>query len=78
MMHYYWGNSGVDNMWGILYMFFWLVLIVIGAAITLHYLRNEKVSPRQEDGALDLLKKRYAKGEIDKKEFEEKRKDLNK
>jgi putative membrane protein len=78
MMHDYWNYGGGNDMWGVLYMFFWLVLIVIGAVITLHYLRNEKISPRQEDGALDLLKKRYAKGEIDKKEFEEKRKDLSK
>lgn len=77
MMHY-WDYGGTDNMWGILYMFFWLILIVVGAVITLHYLRRENISPRQEDSALDLLKKRYAKGEIDKKEFEEKRKDLSK
>lgn len=52
---------------------FWL-LILIGLILLIKYLWEG--GARKEESALELLKKRYARGEISKEEFEEKKKDL--
>lgn len=78
---------------GWIFMIFWWVLIVVGivAFVRLisgtgqsrgdrdhHDLKNYEKTARPAGGsALEILKERYAKGEIDKKEFEEKKKDLS-
>ena len=79
-MYHDWGyGSGGNDMLGFLYMLFWLLLIFIGALITVHYLRRDFSGGKpKEDDALSVLKTRYAKGVIDKKEFEQKKKDLKK
>lgn len=60
---------------------FWLLIIgvIIWAVVTVvnnNNRRQQNYFPQKED-ALEILKKRYAKGEITKEEFEQMKRDLN-
>lgn len=77
-MMYDWGygNNGTD-IWGFIFMLLMMALVVIGVIVVVRHLSHSASGSQKEETALDVLKKRYAKGEIDKKEFSEKRKDLS-
>lgn len=63
----------------ILTIAFWIAVIV-GVVFLIRWLvvstRTASHRAPAEDSALEILKKRYARGEINRQEFEEKRKDL--
>jgi len=69
-------GQGTTGAWSFLGMIFWIVLIV-GIILLIVWLvtRTPGISKREES-ALEILKKRYAKGEITKQEFEKMKKDL--
>lgn len=61
--------------WGLMYLAP-LVLALIGAVVGVRWLL--RVSERRPSNrALEILRERYARGEINKDEFEAKRRDLN-
>lgn len=71
-----WGHM-MNFGWGGIFM--WIVFLIIVLVIV--YLIVQSNKPRSYDSSfiespIDILKKRYAKGEITKEEFEKMRKDL--
>lgn len=58
---------------------FWIVLIALIIWLVVNQSnRNKQIyQPPQQDSAIDILKKRYAKGEISKEEYEQMKKDLS-
>lgn len=74
---------------GIIMIVFWILLIIAIVYLVRNLVGGSEhrrkrwmeekmrmMKTRKEDSAITILKERYAKGEIDKKEFEEKTKEL--
>jgi putative membrane protein len=72
---YGWGHGWAFGMIG---MLLWWVLIILGIVLLAKWLFTGMPGGRHAPGdrALEILKERYARGEIDKKEFEERKRDL--
>ncbi len=77
-----WG-MGYGMMGGFGFVFviiFWILIVALIVLLIRRLVSSGPTrisSPPQEDSALEILKKRYARGEIDKEEFEAKKKDLS-
>ncbi len=82
-----WGMGGVGGWGSILFtVLFWGLIIALLVAIFSHFEHKDKVRQLTEEEDedkqdssrpyVDIVKERYAKGEINKKEFEQLKKDL--
>ena len=70
---YGYGYGMMGGSYWIIGLIFW-ILVLIGLVLLIKYLWEG--GTKRGNSALEILKKRYASGEISKEEFEEKKKDL--
>lgn len=80
MMRYYgYGMMGGLGFGGGILMFLWWVAVIILFVLFVRWAVGHDHGhhrPHHRRSALDILERRYAKGLIDKKEFDERKKDL--
>ncbi len=70
MMYYGCGYGG---------MFMWLIFLIAIGLLIYFFIQAQKTkgqTPTENESPLDILKKRYAKGEINKEDFERMKGDL--
>ncbi|UCG91269.1 MAG: SHOCT domain-containing protein [candidate division WOR-3 bacterium] len=54
----------------------WLLLLVLIGVAAYFVFSGKKLIRREDETPLEILKKRYAKGEVSKQEFEKMKKDV--
>jgi len=78
--HHMWGGEWHGWAFGPLMMVFWLIVVVGAVLLVLRMLRAAGSDGHRQGkpgpDAIDILRERFAKGEIDAAEFEERRKVL--
>ncbi len=70
MMHYGFGYGG---------MFMWIIFLIVIGLLIYFFVQSQNTKgkmPTENESPLDILKRRYAKGEITREEFDKMKKDL--
>jgi putative membrane protein len=75
--NYGWGQGMGFGFGGIFMLFFW-GLIIVGIVYLVQAAVKKQGKSGQEEAPLDILKKRYAKGEISKEEFQQMKDNITK
>ena len=72
-MHQMWGMWGMGML--LVMLTFW-VLVIVAIVAGIRWLMHQGREPRS-DAALEILRQRYARGEINKDEFDARKRDLS-
>ena len=81
---FYWGN-GINSGYGwmgligmAIQLIFWIALILLGVYLFRHFVRpgGSSSSFVRNDTSLDILRERYARGEVDLEEYQKRKEEL--
>jgi putative membrane protein len=84
MMDSYGYGHGPESIWGWVMMLVWVLVIVLVVLVVVRTLKGQHshgmhhMHSGHGVDAIDIVKERYAKGEINKEQFEQLKKDLTK
>jgi putative membrane protein len=69
-----WGDGW--GMYGLMHILWWLLAAVVVVMLVRRSFRRHDSGFHRADRAMDILRERYARGEIDKNEYDARRRDL--
>lgn len=61
---------------GWLMMVFWWIIVIAAIVVVINLINRSKYHPSAGESALEILKKRYARGEIDQAEFDRMKREI--
>ena len=71
------GGYGMMGMAGIgMHLIFWIGIILLGIYIFRHTVSHNHTGGQSKYSGMDILRERYARGEIDSTEYQSRKKDL--
>jgi putative membrane protein len=79
-----WGGYGYGYGYGLIHMVIWIVILVAIVALVVWLVRSlagpgmhmHQMGPPRRSAGLDVLEERYARGEINRDEYLQKKKDI--
>jgi putative membrane protein len=76
MMGWHGDWNGGWGLFGMAHMLIWWIFAVLGIALLIKLVFGDRQGKSDEDRALSILRERYARGEIDKEEFNARKREL--
>jgi putative membrane protein len=73
--HMGWG-TGTGSMLGLSDTTLWWLVLIVGGVLFVKWIFGSTAWRRGRSGALDILAERYARGEIDREEYQNRKREL--
>ena len=67
---------GMEGFGGGFGMFFWWIIVIVAIVIAAKWLFDQRGPGEQQESPIDILKRRYAQGEISRDEFQKRKEEL--